>query len=110
MSCQADAEIHQGALAPYALFYTVTSTAASFDLSVVSAASFSVLREAGGTPETWAATIEGSPTAASVTIKHVFVANDVDDLEVLTVVPKLTTPGGDLLAAPKKLRVRSQYS
>ena len=108
MSCVGDAEIHRGALAPYALFYTVTSTAASFDLTTVTSASYDVKHESGAT-DSWAATLEAGATALSLTIKHIFVAGDVDDLGTITVVPRLVTPGGDILAEPRTLLVKSQY-
>jgi len=108
MTCTADAEIHQGAVAPYAVFYTVTSTAASWDLTTVTAASYDIKRGSGLTGS-WSATIEGTPTATSLQIKHEFVAGDVPDVDTITLVPRLVTAGGALLAEPKLLKVRSQF-
>lgn len=109
MSCTiADSEIHQYAVAPYAFRYDVTSAdPVTFDLSTVSSAVFRVLRE-NGNEALWSTTITDQ-TAASLRLTHVFVSGDVDQLEVLTLTPVLTTPSGDFFAAPKTLRVRTEF-
>lgn len=115
MSCSAasacnvsDAEIHRGAVAPYALRYTVTSTDPDFDLTTISSAVFSVRRE-NGDEDSWVASAQPGATATLAVLLHVFVAGDVPDCELLTLVPVMTTPGGDFFADPKTLRVKPVF-
>jgi len=102
-----DAQIHQGALAPYAFRYDVTSAdPVGFDLSTVTSAVFSIRRE-NGNPDTWPAVVDvGSQTSSFVRLTHVFAAGDVDQLEVLTITPVLTTGSGDFYAQSKRLQVK----
>jgi hypothetical protein len=116
MSCSAtsaacnvyDAEIHQGAEAPYSVSYDITSSDADFDLSTATAATFSVRRE-NGSEDTWSAVISPGATATTATIVHVFAAGDVPDCELLTLVPVLATPSGDFYADPKTLKVKKVF-
>ena len=106
MSCPvSDAEIHQGALAPYAFRYDATSEdAASFDLSTVTSASFEVTRENGNT-DSWTAAVSNQATT-TLRLTHVFVAGDVDQLETLIVTPIMASPSGAFYAESRRLRVR----
>lgn len=110
-SCyQYDASIHQGAVGPYALRYTVTSNDPAFDLSTATAGSFSVKRENGGV-DTWAGAVEpgATPSALTLTLTRIFQSGDLPDLEILTVVPILATPSGSFYGEPKRLRVRPAF-
>lgn len=101
----ADATIHQGAEAPYALRYDATSS--EFDLNDVTAGEFHVLRENGG-EDVWSAGISNQ-TSTSLRLTHVFTADDVPDVEVIVVEPRLSTPSGVLVCEPKTLRVRPKF-
>ncbi len=110
MSCTtADTEIHQGATAPYTLRYTVTTDNAAFDLTTVSAAEFSVKRQAGGDAETWSASISAA-TTTSIVLTHTFATGEVDDVELLIIQPHLTIPAGELIAEPKNLQVKALFT
>lgn len=106
MSVQnANSEIHQGAIAPYAFKYDVTSEdAVNFDLSTVTSATFEIVRE-NGNPDSWTAALSGA-TATALTLTHTFVAGDVDQLETLKITPVMVTPSGSFFGQTRTLRVR----
>ncbi len=106
-SATADAYIHEDAVAPYAYRFTVTSSV--WDLSTVTAGVIKVKRSDGTTIDTWTTTLENQ-TATSIDLVHTFVSGDVDDPELLITQPHLTIPSGELVAAPKTLRVRPEFT
>lgn len=106
----ADTSIHAGAVAPYALRYTVTSDGvAPFDLNTVTAVSFKIRREESEKLDTWSAAIENK-TSKSLDVVHVFTTGDVDDPGLIKIEPQLSTPGGLLVAAARTLKVLEPFS
>ena len=105
MSVQGDAEIHQGAVAPYAFRYDVTSDdVANFDLSTVTSATFEIVRE-NGNPDSWTAALSLA-TTTTLRLTHVFLAGDVDQLETLRITPLMQSPSGAFFGNTRTLRVR----
>jgi hypothetical protein len=99
-----DARIHQGAVAPYALTFTVTSPdPATFDLSTATAAELRVKRE-NGSADVWPCTLSGLTTTTAI-LTHIFAVGDVPDIETVVLTPVVTTPSGDFFAKVRKLRV-----
>jgi hypothetical protein len=114
MSCSAltirsaDDEIHLNALSPYSLRYTVTSNDADFDLSTVTAARFEVLRPDGST-DTWSSLLLENQSVTSVDLVRVFASGDVDIAGLYKLIPYLTVPGGEFVAACRVLKVRELF-
>ena len=104
-----DAEIHEDAVAPYALRFTVTSSdPTNFDLSTVTAGEIKVKR-GDGSEDTWACSITDQSSTA-LTLVHVFVTDDVPDPDLLVLQPYLTAPTGTFVANTQTLAVRPAYS
>jgi hypothetical protein len=103
-----DATIHQGAVAPYALRYTVTSADADFDLSTPTAGAFEIQRESGDT-DTWTVQLSAK-TATSLLMTYVFQVGDLPKHETLVVEPRLDTPGGEFVCEPKVLLVKKPFT
>lgn len=99
--------IHVGATAPYAVKYTVSTEDPAFNLTLVTAARFDVLRGSGQIA-TWGATLSGA-TTSSLVLTHVFDASDVPDPDDLRLEPRLTYPGGELVCQVAKLTVRRKF-
>ena len=111
MSCTTSANrasIHVGALAPYAVRYDITTDDETFDLTDVTAASFSVQRGDGSTAS-WACVVT-EKTVDSCRLTHVFLTGDVSEPDELILEPRLTIPEGELVAAPVRLTVRKAFT
>jgi hypothetical protein len=106
MSCPIDATIHQGAVAPYAITYTATST--EFDLSTATGVVYRVFRAGANndTYDSWTASITAQSTT-SLSASYTLQAGDLPNDETITVVPHIATPSGDIVAAAKRIRVRA---
>lgn len=95
-----------GAVAPYALTYVLTSR--SFDLSKVTSARFAFRRASGtGLAGSWAATTSKA-TPRSVTLRHVFVAGDVPEVDRVVFEPRIVIASlgaGELVGATRTLYV-----
>ena len=99
--------IHVGATAPYAVKYDVTTDDPDFDLSTVTAARFDVLR-GNGTTDVWACFLSNQ-TATTLRMTHVFGPTDVPEPDTLTLEPRLTVPGGELVCQVARLVVRPKF-
>jgi len=84
--------VYQGAVSPEALAIAVTST--DYDLSAVISATLRV-RLPDASVETWDAAVTDA-TAAALTLTHVFVAGNTDQLGIYSVSGSLAVPGGTL--------------
>ena len=104
-----DATIHAGAVAPYAFRYTVTSAdPSSIDLTAVTGGDFQI-RRGSGVIDTWSASIIGTPTTSELVLQHIFAAGDVPEPDCVLVRPRMSTPGGDILAETKTLQVKDAF-
>ena len=82
----------QGALSPEGIQVNVTPGAMSLDLTTVTAAQIKV-RRPDGTTAFWSATLSNQ-TPTTLTLTHLFLSGDVDQIGNWWAVAYLTVPGG----------------
>lgn len=102
MACD-DPWVYVGSVTPEQLVIEIVPSTEGLDMTTVTAVVLSILR-GDGTTSSWSTTIV-SATAAMLTVKHVYVANDVPAVEKLSVAPLLTVPSGTMHAEPFWLNV-----
>lgn len=86
----------------------MTTDDPDFDLTAVTAAHFEVQR-GDGSIATWACVVSDQ-TATACRLTHVFAPSDVPDPDELVLEPRLTVPGGELVATPARLTVRPKFT
>ena len=103
------AEIHQGAGPPYYLDLEITSDGTPVGLDTVTAAVLDVLHD-DGTEAEWSADLRPGATATRLVLRHAFDPADTPLAETLTLQPRMTVPGGELVGKPRKLVVRKPWT
>lgn len=106
--------IHAGAVAPYQLELVIGSAPGGFDLTLVSAGEFELLRSNARNEkpyETWAATVSSALSTddggTSLTLTHIYQAGDVPDPGTIYLRAKLTHPSGPIYSRPLPLTVKT---
>lgn len=97
--------VPQGAVAPYALTYTLTSR--GLDLTKVTSARFVFKRRAGvGVQGSWTAALS-KVQSRTITLTYVFAVGDVPDVDSIVFEPRVVTSlgAGEVVGATRTLLV-----
>jgi hypothetical protein len=103
--------IHQGAVAPYKFLYMLSSPdPVEFDLSTIVSARFEVIRDNMDptAPILWTASFDNQ-TPSSMRLIHAFVAGDVDEPGILTILPLVSDGVNEWPGTPVRLAVRKKF-
>lgn len=86
----------------------ITVGASLFDLTTVTAVSFTV-RLPDSTTAAWSGFLQPGASKTLLVVAHAFVTTDCQQIGDYIITPTLTVPGGSLQVAPVSLRVRDGF-